>query len=180
MSTTSHLITADELMRLPDDGHRYELIKGELLTMSPTGYEHSEILLNLGVLLKQVTKEHKLGRVGGGDAGFKLETNPDTVLAPDISFIKAGRLTTRPQDFASLVPDLVVEIISPGDRKGNVTEKARLWLSFGVHSVWLVRPQNRTVEVFTKDGMTRTLGETEILSDSVVPGFEISVSVIFE
>ena len=180
MSTSTHLITADELMRMSDDGHRYELVKGELLTMSPPGYEHGEILMTLGSALKQFIKQLQLGRVAGGDAGFKLESDPDTVLAPDISFIRAGRLTTRPRDYARIVPDLVVEVISPGDRKGKVTEKAKLWLSFGVQSVWLVRPNNRTVEILRQDGATRILDETEVLSDTVVPGFEIPVSVIFE
>ncbi|HEY6803835.1 MAG TPA: Uma2 family endonuclease [Pyrinomonadaceae bacterium] len=180
MSTTTHLITADELMRLPRNGNRYELLKGELLTMTPTGYEHSEIAANLITLLNNHVRKHDLGRIAGTDGGFILESDPDTVLAPDISFIKAGRLINRPRNYARIVPDLVVEIISPGDRKRKVIEKAKQWLSFGVRSVWLVKPQDRTVEVFSPDGTTRILDETEILFDDVVPGLEIPVRVIFE
>ena len=180
MSTTTHIYTADDLMRLPDDGNRYELVKGELLTMSPPGYEHGLVALNLASPLKIFVTQHKLGSVVVGDPGFRLASDPDTVLAPDIAFIRAGRLKTRPRDYARIVPDLVVEVVSPGDRRSKVVSKAKLWLSFGVESVWVVRPDNRSVEVFSQDGMTRVFVESEIMSDSVLPGFEIPVRVIFE
>src|SRR5689334_12392549 len=115
MSTTTHIYTADDLMRLPDDGNRYELVKGELLTMSPPGYEHGLVSLNLASPLKIFVTQHKLGSVVVGDPGFRLASDPDTVLAPDIAFIRAGRLKTRPRDYARIVPDLVVEVVFPGD-----------------------------------------------------------------
>lgn len=180
MSLQTHLMTAEELIKLPRGRHRYELVKGELLTMSPAGGEHGAVVVNLTAPLATHVKAQKLGRVFGAETGFKLETDPDTVLAPDISFIRKGRLDALPRNYPEIVPDLVVEVISPSERKGQVSKKAEQWLSFGVKSVWLVRPDNRTVETISAEGKRRILHQADMLVDSIVPGFEIQVSTIFE
>jgi Uma2 family endonuclease len=179
MSTTTHLMTAEELIKLPRGQYRYELVKGELLTMSPSGGEHGAVVVNLTAPLATYVKAHKLGRVFGAETGFKLESDPDTVLAPDISFVRQGRLDNLPRNYPEIVPDLVVEVISAGDRKAKVANKTAQWLSFGVKSVWLVRPENRSVEIVS-DREIRVLHDLEVLSDQVVPGFKISLSEIFE
>ena len=173
-------MTAEELIHLPRGQHRYELVKGELLTMSPSGYEHGFVIMNLAAPLATFVKEHKLGTVLGAETGFKLESDPDTVLAPDISFIKEGRVSGRPQGYPEIVPDLVVEVISPSERKGKIIKKTEQWLAFGVRSIWLIRPVSRTVEIFSAEGATKMLDESEVLVDDVVPGFKIPVHVIFE
>ena len=94
MSTTTHLMTAEELFKLDDDSHRHELIKGELLTMSPPGKEHGLVTTNLSTLLHNHVKVNNLG-VLYAETGFRLESNPDTVLAPDIAFITRDRVGTR-------------------------------------------------------------------------------------
>ena len=100
-------------------------------------------------------------------------------MAPDIGFVREGRLNSVPRTYPEIAPDLVVEVISPSERKGQVTKKTEQWLSFGVSSVWLVRPDNRTVKI-SADGKSKTLYQSDILVDSVVPGFEIPVKTIFE
>ena len=173
-------MTAEELINLPRGRHRHELVKGELLTMSPSGYEHGLVVVNLTAPLATYVKTHNLGRVAGAETGFQLESDPDTVLAPDISFVRQGRLDGRPRGYPEIVPDLVVEVISPSERKSKVNKKTEQWLAFGVRSVWLVRPEGRTVEILSKDRPSRILKEADILVDDVVPGFEIPVHVIFE
>ena len=85
-----------------------------------------------------------------------------------------------PRNYPEVVPDLVVEVISPSERKSQVTKKTEQWSSFGVSSVWLVRPENKTVEIISNETKSRTLDQSDILVDSVVPGFEIPVNIIFE
>ena len=180
MGTTTHLMTAEELIRLADDGLRHELIKGELLTMSPPGEEHGAVTLNLAFLLAEYVRAQNLGRLYAGDTGFKLESDPDTVLAPDIAFIRAERVGVISKDYRSGAPDLVVEVLSPNDRRRKVDEKASTWLELGALVVWLVNPRARTVDVRFANGERKLFSEdAELTGDEVVPGFRVSVSEIF-
>jgi Uma2 family endonuclease len=179
MSTTTHLMTAEELMNLDDDSHRHELIKGELLTMPPPKAEHGRVSANLTMLLGQYVKANDLGTVCTA-SGYKLESDPDTVLGPDVSFVAKVRVGDLPDGYYLGPPDLAVEVSSPGDRRGKVDHKIGLWLQSGAKSVWQVNPRRRTVEVISASGERRTLHETDELVDDTVPGFRVRVSEIFE
>ena len=170
-------MTAEELMHLDDDSHRHELIKGELLTMPPPGYPHGTVTLNLSILLGIYVKTNNLGRVAA-EMGYKLETDPDTVLAPDISFIARDRVV-HSEGYPSGPPDLAVEVLSPSDRKTQVERKRLLWLELGAKSVWNVNPRQRTVEVWRAEGEKRLFHERDELVDDTVPGFRVKVSEIF-
>ncbi|HJX89276.1 MAG TPA: Uma2 family endonuclease [Pyrinomonadaceae bacterium] len=180
MGTTTHVMTAEELFRLPDDGLRHELIKGELLTMSPPGEEHGVVTMNLSILLGQFVKAHNLGVMYAAETGFKLESDPDTVLAPDIAFIRRDRVGIVSRSYRAGAPDLVVEVLSPSDRKSKVAEKTSRWLSLGASTVWLVSPQTRTVDVrFASGERSLFAEEDELTGDPIVPGFRLRVSEIF-
>src|SRR4028118_1482070 len=92
MSTTTHLTTADELLLMPDDGFRYELVEGELRRMSPAGHNHGRIGMVLALALGQYVRDKKIGSTYLAETGFKLKSNPDTVRAPDVSFIRQERV----------------------------------------------------------------------------------------
>jgi Uma2 family endonuclease len=176
MTTTTQLMTAEELMQLEGPYH-YELVKGELLTMPPPGDEHGAVTMNLTLPLALHVKENNLGVLRAPETGFKLETNPDTVLAPDIAFIE--RVGPRVTGYRNGPPDLAVEVLSPGDTKHKVDHKTALWLELGAKSVWNVNPRTRTVEVIRADGVRRLFHETDELVDDTVPGFRVNVSEIF-
>jgi len=180
MSTTTqtHLMTAEELGNLDDDSHRHELIKGELLTMSLPKQEHMRVAANLTALLWQHARVNRLGDVYA-EGGFKLECRPDTVLGPDVSFVSNDRISLSPEGYHSGPPDLAVEVLSPGDRRGKVEHKLSLWLELGTRCVWLVNPRRRTVEVWRPTGERKLFHDTEELIDDTVPGFRIAVSEIF-
>ncbi len=180
MSTTTqtHLMTAEELMNLPDSPYRHELIKGELLTMPPPGFPHGTVTMNLSILLGSYVKKNNLGHVAA-EMGFKLESDPDTVLAPDISFIARHRVGIRPEGYPLGPPDLAVEVLSPGTRKTQVERKTALWLELGTKAVWNVDPRKRTVEVIRADGERKLFHETDELVDDTVPGFRVAVLEIF-
>jgi Uma2 family endonuclease len=180
-ATTTHLMTAEELFHLEDDFyHRYELLKGELLTMSPPGQRHGSVTLKLSMLLYNHVDANNLGRLYAAETGFKLESNPDTVLAPDISFIARERAGTLSDFYYLGAPDLAVEVLSPSDRKGKVERNTALWLELGAKAVWNVDPRKRTVEVIRADGHTKLFHESDELVDDTVPGFRVAVSKIFE
>ena len=180
MTTNTRLMTADELIALPRGQHRYELVKGELLTMSPSGEEHGAVIGNLTILLGQFVKANNLGILYGAETGFKLESDPDTVLAPDIAFIRRVRLGRRSKGYRLGAPDLVVEVLSPSDHKKKVERKTAQWLELGAKTVWLVDPDSKTVEVHHAKGETTVFRENEELVDhDLVSGFRVRVSDIF-
>ena len=179
MSTTTHLMTAEELGNLPDEPLRHELIKGELLTMSLPKHEHMRVATNLIVILAQYVRANRLGQVCT-EGGYKLESDPDTVLGPDVSFVSHNRFALSPEGYHLGPPDLAVEVLSPGDRRGKVEYKLSLWLEFGTRSVWLVNPRKRTVEVIRSIDERRLLHETDDLVDDTLPGFRVKVSEIFD
>jgi len=171
-------MTAEELGNLPDEPLRHELIKGELLTMPLPKYEHMRVATKLTILLSQYAQANRLGDVYV-EGGYKLESDPDTVIGPDVSFVAQDRISLSPEGYHSGPPDLVVEVLSPGDRKGQVESKLALWLETGARSVWLVNPRRRTVEVIKSLNDRRMLHEDDELVDDTVPGFRVKVSEIF-
>jgi len=114
METTTHSVTADELMRLSDDGHRFELVKGELLTMSPTSGKHGVVAMRLSRILANYIEDSDLGLTFAAETGFRLEHDPDTVLAPDFAFVSRDRISTLPDDgYVRLAPDWSLKSFHP-------------------------------------------------------------------
>ena len=180
MSTTTqtHLMTSEELGNLPDSPYRHELIKGELLTMPSPKPVHGRAVANLTMLLLQHVKANGLGVVYT-ESGYKLESDPDTVLGPDASFLSKERVEQAEDAYYEGPPDLAIEVLSPGDRRGYVERKLALYLEAGTRSVWLVNPRRRTVEVVSSLDNRRMLHEDDELVDDTVPGFRVTVSEIF-
>lgn len=180
MAIRDKLLTADELWHLPDDGHRHELVRGELRTMAPPGEEYGWLMMNLGVPLSQHVRARRLGRVYG-DLGCKLESAPDTVRAPDVAFIAQDRLAGPPAPgYWPGAPDLVVEVISPNDRYSEVDDKVGAWLAHGARMVLVVNPRWRTVLVHRLGVPPRLLSEQDAIDgEDVVPGWQLPVREIF-
>lgn len=171
-------MTVEEFENLPDSPYRHELIKGELLTMPPPMFEHGRVVANLIVLLGQHVRANRLGNVYG-ETGYHIERDPDTVLGPDVSFVSKERVDPPKNRYYDGPPDVVIEVLSPGDRKGYFQRKLALYLDAGTPSVWLVNPRNRTVEVISSTGKRRMFHDTDELVDDTVPGFRVKVSEIF-
>ena len=171
-------MTAEEFMNIDDDYHRHELIKGELLTMNPPKSLHGRVVANLTIILGQHIKANRLGEIYT-ESGYHLERNPDTVLGPDVSFLSKERVDQAEDGYYEEPPDLAVEVLSPGDRKGYVERKLAVYLATGARSVWLVNPRHRTVEVISSLDNRRTLHEDDELVDDTLPGFRVKVSEIF-
>ncbi|MCY3748810.1 MAG: Uma2 family endonuclease [Chloroflexi bacterium] len=176
------LLTADDLLRLSSQGVRGELIRGVLSETMPTGMEHGEIVTRLVILLGNFIDSGKLGRLTASDSGVWLEREPDTVREPDIAYFSVARisLNQRVTGYAEIVPDLVVEVGSPGNSRRELNDKALMWLSFGVRLVWVVHPDTRTVDAHRPDRPVATLSGTQALEGlDVLPGFTCPVRDIF-
>jgi len=177
------LTTAEELLAMPDDGYRYELIEGVLQRMPGAGEEHSEVWAELLWYMKTFVRERDLGAVVGGDAGFIFGRDPDIVRIPDIAFTRKERLRPRDQrvGFSPIVPDLVVEVVSPSNRPDQLADKIVFYLAAGVRLVLEIDPDPRTVTVHAPGIAPRVLGEGDILDGGdVLPGFTVPVAAIFD
>jgi Uma2 family endonuclease len=177
-------LTSEILQHMPDDGWRYELVQGRLVRMPPTGYEHGRISAILASQLQRFIELHPLGDVLGAETGFILsrEGEPDTVLAPDAAFVSSQRSPARDATgFARLAPDLVVEVVSPGQTRSQMEAKARLYLAAGVRLIWIVWPDSRTVDVWRagEDIGTPFTEDDDLTGENVLPGLTIAVRDIF-
>ena len=184
--TETKLMTADELLALPNyvDGsdRRYELIRGELRTMSPTMPLHGVICGRLTVKLGVFVEEHELGEIFGAETGFLVETEPDTVIATDVAFISRERLANAEtlEKFFPFAPDLAVEVLSPGNTVQEIDEKIALYFSAGSRLVWVFKPKQNTVAVYRSPFDVRILGEQGTLDGGdVLPGFSLELSKLF-
>ena len=177
-------MTADELLRRSDTLGRCELIEGELTMLMPPGGFHGRLCSDLGYFLEDHVRRHPVGWVYQ-EVGYLLERDPDTVRAPDVSFIAADRLDRADTPkYIPIPPDLAVEVNSPNDRPGEVLAKVGWWLEHGVRLVWVVDPETRTVAVYPGDaaaGVPRVLGRADTLDGgNVLPGFVLPLTEVFQ
>lgn len=182
MNVVTRMMTADELFMMPHHGARYELVKGELVKMSPTGGKHGILTIRLGAALVQHVEANNLGEAFGAETGFILATNPDTVRAPDAAFVSRERIPSGdfPEKFWPGAPDLAVEVVSPSDTLYEVEEKIEEYLEAGVKLVWIVNPKKRTVTIYQPNVEPQTLTEADTLDGrEVVPGFQYSLARLF-
>ncbi|MCV2488238.1 Uma2 family endonuclease [Geodermatophilus sp. YIM 151500] len=167
-------VTAAQLIDLPDDGLRHELVEGTLRTMTPAGGEHGRIGARLLIRVGVFVEAQQLGEVFTAETGFWLARDPDTVRAPDVAFVRADRVPdARVPGFVPLAPDLVAEVVSPTDRAVEVAGKALSWLDAGVRLVWVVDPENRTVTVHRPDGASVLRAQDVLHGEDVLPGFAL-------
>jgi Uma2 family endonuclease len=173
-------MSADDLLRLKLPDKRTELVRGALVVREPAGYRHGEVAARLAKLLMDHVDRHQLGTVLAAETGFKLASNPDTVRAPDIAFIRRDRIPDPPPTgFAALAPDLVVEVLSPDDRPGEVLAKVGDWLTAGCALVWVVDPVRRLAQVYRADGRETTLAAGDVLDgEAVLPGFRCPLEAV--
>jgi Uma2 family endonuclease len=180
MATVEHVTTAGQLLQASGLG-RCELLRGELIMMSPAGSRHGEIALAMGAILRDFVMSHGLGTVLGAETGFCIAQNPDTVRAPDVAFIRSDRVIGElPDGFFPGAPDLAVEVLSPGDRASEVIAKVEDWLGAGCRAVWVVDPKTRTVAVYRNRGDAVILKPADTLTGGdLLPGFAVPVAEFF-
>lgn len=174
------LMTGEELFRRPDL-EPCELVNGRVVPTMPTGDEHGDVELELGMRLRAYGKESKRGRAIGGEVGIYIRRDPDTVRAADIVFISRERdLRPRAKGYLEIAPELVVEVLSPEDRWNKVKEKLEDYFSAGVDRVWVLVPMHRRILVYRSPTEFVQLDEGQVLTDEeLLPGFSVPVAELF-
>lgn len=183
MATTARLMTAEELLGLPDDGHIYELARGEPVKLMGAGVEHAYIADNCYGSIRDYVRSANLGRVFTSQLGFRLASDPDTVRIPDIAFIQRERLDAVGviRGYFPGPPDLAIEVISPDDRYSDVRNKVSDYFEAGTRLVILLEPDARTASVYRSPTDITILTEADTLDGGdVAPGWRMPVSEIFD
>lgn len=160
----------------------YEVVAGELREMAPPGLEHGGIETEVAFVLRRWISDHRIGRVFTGELLCRLKRDPDTARAADVAFIRKERLPggRLPAGAFEGAPDLVVEIISPGDRAGEIQRKTSEWLEAGAAVVWHLYPETRGIVISRASGSSPELrGDAEVDAEPVLPGFRCRVSDLF-
>lgn len=177
MATVIKTWTVQDLLVMPDDGRRHELVKGELIEMPPVGEAYGDIAGEIVALLHGPITRAGLGRVRV-ETGFIISRDPATVLAPDVS-VALGTVPSL-QAFSKRPPHIVFEVVSPSDRPTAVHEKLQTYLEAGVEMVVAVWPGRRELTVGTSDGEWLLLTSEDTLDlTTLVPDLTIPVSAIF-
>lgn len=187
MSTTTRLITADELLVMPpydENGNqcRFELIRGELRVMSLAKPLHGVICSRLTIKLGGFVEEHELGETFGAETGFLVERDPDSVLGPDVAFVSHERLAADEnfEKYFPFAPDLAVEVLSPGNTVREINEKIAMYFAAGSRAVWVFDPKKRTAAAYTSPSEVRVFNEHESFDGGeVLPGFTLNLAKLF-
>jgi Uma2 family endonuclease len=182
MTITTRFMTVEELeqARVPDG--LWEVIDGELVEVTGAGGKHTAVTLKVIVRLANFVTPRRLGTVLLPGSSIVLAEGPLVVRLPDTGFISADRLPLDqiPDGYIRVVPDLVVEVRSPGDSRREVMAKGMMWLEAGAALVWLIDPSTETVTVLDRDQAPRELTHEQSLDgDDVLPGFQLPLRDIF-
>jgi Uma2 family endonuclease len=186
MSTVTQYMTEDDLLRMPDDGNRYELIEGELRQIALAGYEHGRCTGHLSGMLGIHVRQNKLGDVLAAETGFIIARTPEgrvTVRAADIAFVAKGRIPANANTakYLELAPDLIVETLSPSDTAFEVEEKIAAWLKTGVRMALTMNPTSRTIMIYRSlHDVMRLTDQDELDLNDVIPGFRCREAEIFD
>lgn len=176
--------TYEDYLRLPDDGHRYEVIRGHLYVSPTPIYDHQFAVMQLILLLGTFVQENGLGVLLGAPFDIRLPRGIGNPVAPDVLFIRSGNEPRSGDKFFAGTPDLIVEVLSPSTQKVDRTVKLDAYRDAGVPEYWLVDPRARTVLIhrLAEDGKRFEHGkggEGDTVASALLPGFQLQVSRLF-
>jgi Uma2 family endonuclease len=177
----TQLLEPEDLLKLPDGDH-YELIDG-VPKEKLMGAESDRVALRLGGLLDQFCLKAECGLAFGSQTGYRCFPNaPKQVRKPDASFVAKGRLPgdKSPKGDITIVPDFVVEVVSPNDTYEEVAVRVEDYKSAKVKLIWVISPATKSVLIRRLDGTCAEVGESGTLSgEDVIPGFACPVAELF-
>ncbi len=186
MTQVKSTLSPQELLDLPDAAS-YELVDGNLVERH-TGSESSAVAVAVAGQLANFVRPKRAGHLFTTDCGYRCFPGaPDKVRRPDVSFVRTGRLADErpPEGYVESSPDLVMEVLSPGDLAYEIDGKIEDYLSAGVRLIWVVNPKTRTLRIHRPAdsplGPIGAASETDMITgEDVLPGFECRVAEFFD
>lgn len=181
-ATATALLTAEEFEERYADVEFCELVRGEVVQLTASGFRHSRITVRAALLLERWASAIECGRVVAGDSGLITDRGPDTVRGADVAYFSFGRLPAdqEPVGFSRIPAELVIEVVGKGQGWDAMVEKTREYLAMGVDRVWLLDPKSQAVHMYGGDAEPRVLrGDDELRDETILPGFSCKVSMFF-
>lgn len=180
---TSALVSAEDFERIAEVLGPSELVKGEIVPMSPGGVRHSRVTGNAYSVLDAYCRSRDIGRVLTGEAGVIVARRPDTVRGADVAYISYARLPKGPlpKGFLQQPPELVIEVLSDDTSWEKVEEKVADYHGAGVDLVWVLDPHTLALRVYERGRTPILLRDTDTVSaDRLFPGFACQVAAFFQ
>ena len=179
MELNTNGLTYEDLLLLPDDGKRHELIGGEHYVTPSPNFFHQSFVGELSRVIDNFLEEKKLGILLS--APFDVLLSPRDVVEPDLLFVSSSRIGRITDKNVNGAPDLVVEVISESTRRTDKKTKLRLYESSDVIEYWLADPVVQTVEIYSRSQENRLFRtaeyeETDILKSDLFPGLVINLA----
>ncbi len=183
MITAEKWLTGEDLLELQSEsGKRYELLKGKPIETMPAGGKHGYIASKIERKLGAFIEEKNLGFLFAAETGVYLERNPDTVRGADVTFVSRQKIKSVDEidsGFLTVIPDLVVEVVSQPNKMSEVLEKVKMWKEAGVREIWLVDISQKSVVVY-RDESTEILTESDtLIGKNLLNGFTLPLKTIF-
>lgn len=182
-SVEKSLMTAEEFLRLPNDGRPKELVRGRIVFTNIPKPRHGQICSKVDRFLGNFAEEHNLGHVLSNDSGVRTERGPDTVRGADVAFYSYSRVPPGPlpQEYLPVAPELVFEVRSPTDRWSAILAKVAEYLEAGVSVVCVLDQMTERCNVYRNEEPVQVFAaDQELAIPDVLPGFRIVVGRFFE
>lgn len=178
------VVTPDDLLRMPDQGAGYELVNGELKERN-VSFLANFVAGRVCNRLANHVEPKNLGWMSPQGASFRcFPDDPNRVRLADVAFHRLDRLTAnqaRAEGHCTVVPDLVVEVVSPNDLAYEVNEKRNEWLEAGARLVWVIDPVRQEIQAYHTDGTVTHFGRADTLTaEPVLPEFRAPVAELFQ
>jgi len=181
MSRTTTQLSIQYFLDLPESNERYELVDGQLKPKMSPKYKHSTLQLRLLMALNQWCEQLGHGRVRPEWDVVLRRQEEDWVPIPDLTYVSYERLPEEwdEDEPCPVPPELVIEIISPGQTFSELTQKATDYLRAGVDRLWVVEPKAQSVAIFRRDDLPQTVWKEGVIGDPVLPQLVLPVSRLF-
>lgn len=177
---TRRLITGEELYYMTNLGSS-DLVRGEIVERMPTGHQHGDVEITIGFFLKSYLREHKVGKVFGGETGVYTNHSPDTVRGVDLAYMSHERFAhVKSPSYLDVAPELIVEIMSPHDAWSEVQEKLAEYFAIEVKVVWVVDPKLKQVHRYRAVNDVQLFKADDALTcEELLPGFVLPLAELW-
>lgn len=187
LNISEKLYSVEDLWELISQSEDYkfaELINGELVVAGGSGGQSTVIG---GFMLRKIgnfVDDHKLGYVTGADGHYVFSVENNVAVIPDVAFVSKDNMPQPvPAKFLHIIPNLVIEVISPTDRANDIRKKIEIYLDYGTELIWIIYPQSKRIDVYRQSDKTHTETlsiDDKLSGETVLSGFELSVKDIFD